>query len=335
MKEDILIIGFGQCGGNFAETFQNIGYTSASINTSNIDLDSNKCRFKYHISGAFGCHRNMNKAVEFAKKDWNNICNFIDRTFPRKKYIFFAYGAGGGTGAGLVPIMMDIMSQKNPDKKYGAFIVMPSYNEPTKQAFENARISYKQLTNVENSKCIFVLDNNKIDNKFELNKLFAHKFDCIINMTNPDMRGVIDESEIEDVFNTKGSAIIEEWDILPNNTFQFVPYLFANYSSGCQKVAIITTKEINIKELAYKIGYPENPYIGYNNHRNLFFATGVKYQEDIIHKYNEIINNWDYKNEVEGLKYEVDCKKDINNVNDEITSTKLTFDDDFFNKYMS
>lgn len=334
MKEEIVIIGFGQCGGNFAETFQNIGYTSAAINTSNIDLDANKCRLKYHISGAFGCHRNMNQAVEFAKKDWNNICNFIDRNFPRKKYVFFAYGAGGGTGAGLVPIMLDIMSQKNTNKKYGAFIVMPSYNEPTKQAFENAKITYKQLTNVKNGKCIFVLDNNKVDNKFELNNLFAHKFDKVMNMTNPDSRGVIDESEIADVFDTKGSAIIEEWDILPNNTFKFVSHLFADYISGCQKVAINTIKEINIKELAYKIGYPENPYIGYNNQTNLFFATGVKYQEDIIHKYDEIIKNWNYKNEVEGLNYEINSKQN-NNDDIQINDIKLNFDDEFFNKYMS
>ena len=337
MKDRILISGIGQCGGNFAESFQKLGYHASAINTSNADLDSNNCKTKHHIPTAFGCHGDMNVALEYAKDYWIPMCEFHDKYFPRQDIVFFAGSVGGATGARLIPIMLDIMSKRNPNKIYGAIIANPNKNESI-QALKNARLSYKDITNVVNGKAIFSLDNNKYDrNKFELNDIFAHKFNEVINMTNPDMKGNVDESEIEFILNCQGNAIIEEWDESPSGTKTFTPNPFVSYLAGAQRIAWISKKEINIKELAFKVGSPKYQYHGFKSEKNLFIASGMRYPEILMDEYNEIIEGYKGITDVKGLEYEPKQREIIKDVfvNKEVIETKPKFNDDYFNTYRS
>jgi cell division GTPase FtsZ len=319
MKERILLVGFGQCGGNIVEQFQDLDYNTMVINTSNADLEANRCKIKYHIPASFGCNRNMAKALDYAKEYYDKMYNFIESYFPRQDIIYFVGGLGGGTGAGLIPIMLDICSSKSiangSNKKYGAIVVLPKKNEPI-QSLRNAMISYKQLTNVKNGKAIFVLDNNTVDNKFKLNRMFAEKFDAIVNMTNPNARGVIDESEIEDVLTCKGNAIIQEFDIMANNMVRFKSSIFTDHISNAKKMAItsMSQTELNIKEFRCELGNIEEPYIGYNDKSNILIASGMQYPYERILEYQEIIENSDENDEVVGLDYDINIKSKRKNI---------------------
>lgn len=332
MKERILVCGFGQCGGNFAESFQNLGYNSMAINSSNIDLESNKCRIKYHIPAAFGCHRDMSKALEYAQGYYEHMCDFIDKYFPRQDIVFFVNGLGGGTGAGLVPIMGDIMSKRNSNKTYGAICVMPNINEPI-QSIKNALVSYKQITNVQGIRNLYVLDNNLVQNKFEMNDRFVRLFDDVVNISKADNRGVIDESELEVMFKCKGNAVIEEWDELVTG-YRFRDSLFTKYKGNAKNIAVSTINGVNLKEFGYKIGYPENRYYGYNDKKNMFLATGMEYPQDKINQFKDIVENYRESNNVNGLDYDCDFNKKKEERVDVKQENKVVFDDSYFKNWM-
>lgn len=326
MKERILIVGFGACGSNIAYEFDKIGYNTACINTSNADLESVGCKVKYHIPASFGCNQDIDKAVNYAEEYWDHMVNFINRNYPRTDLIFFASSTSGGTGAGIMPIMLDIMSDRDNKKTYGAITVLPSVNE-IPIALENSKRSYRQLTNVINAKNLYVLDNNNTDDKFSLNSQIARKFDYVINMTNPDARGVVDEAEIDSIFKTKGSAIIEEWIYTQSGYKTFKNCIFTPYSANASKIAFTTQKPVNFNEFQYKVGNPIHQYYGYNAETNLFIAAGIPYSDIRIKEYQDKLDSVKINNTVKGLDYDVKLKfnHNVSSSNSTVGSVKVDF----------
>lgn len=279
MKEKFLFTGVGQCGNNFAYGFEKRNYLAHCINSSNKDLQSVNCRSMYHIPGAFGCNKNQTVALNYAKTYWESMAEVIDQRFPRQTIIYFIFSLGGGTGSGVAPALLKLMIRRNPHKNYGAIIVLPDLNE-SHQSIENALNTYQKITAIEGLKNVFVLDNSNED-KFKINEIFIDRFDAIVNMANPSMKGVVDESEIEAVLACRGNSVIEEWTDEPIRSFS--TNIFTSYKSGCEYAAFTTQKEINPRDFHYKTGKPTTEtYIGYNNKRNLFIASGMPFPEDRI-----------------------------------------------------
>lgn len=311
MREKILFVGIGQCGNNIAYEMEQLGYNAMCINTSNVDLESVKCKAKYHIPTGFGCNRDRDKALDFAMNYWQTMSNVIDRYFPRQDLIYFCYSLGGGTGSGISPVLADVVAQNNPNKTYGAVVVMPRLDDD-RIILENAEICYRETTNVEGIKPLFILDNNTRDNKLEINKEFAYLYDSVVNMSNPDVNGVIDESEIEAVLRTKGNVIIEEWNELYMGNKVFNKSIFTPHYSTSQKVAVVSQKEINLRDLNFKIGNPYRSYKGHNTDKNLIIASGMTYPDMRIRDYQEAIRMGKVDrldNEVKGLSYDIRNQK--------------------------
>lgn len=190
MKERILWIGVGQCGGNFTKIFEDNGYFTFNINASYDDLRTLDSKHYFHIVGATGCNKDQQKALEYAQDYYNTIITMINNKFPQQDIIFFVYSSDGGTGGGISPVILDLISQENPNKFYGATIILPKISIPSIVSQHNALLSYKHTTEVEGLKTLFVLDNNKRDDIFSINKEFFDLFDSFINITTP-MKKVI------------------------------------------------------------------------------------------------------------------------------------------------
>lgn len=209
MKDKIGFIGLGQCGGNIASELEKLGFKTYYINTSKEDLStlSGESRNRFHIPDAEGCNHNRSKAVGYVKKYYKQILSQIGQTFADKEIIYFVFSAGGGTGGGAGPVLLEMATKAFPNKVFSFVTVLPCSNESVKIQ-TNAYKCMTEVSRIENIGASFVLDNDKAD-KFAINKGFAKLFDEMLNMTNYiSTKGNIDVAEIKEILSTRGCAII-------------------------------------------------------------------------------------------------------------------------------
>lgn len=293
MKERILFECVGQAGGNIGRLFEENGYNCMFINASNDDLLTINAKNKYHIPGGMGCNKDRQKALRYAKDYYNTMIDVIDSKFPLQDIVFFIFSLGGGTGSGIGPVMLDILSQKNPEKTYGAIIIMPSDSESL-QAQLNAVEAYKQLVSVENLKSLFVLNNNCIIDKLEINKKFFGLFDRFLNITVPDERGIIDSAELETLLKCKGNTIMMFLDHSANDKCIeegcLINPIFLNNEHGCRYIATSTIERANMSVIKNKFGAPIDTFEGYNNKDNFIVVAGMKYPEKAIQEFTNDLN---------------------------------------------
>lgn len=269
MKERILFVGIGQGGSNIVNLFKGENYLTFFLNTSGEDLQLIDSEFKYHIPGGRGCNKDREKALEFAKGYYEQITNTIENNFPSQDIVYLVFTLGGGTGSGLGPILLDILANENPNKKYNAIVVLPSFEESL-QARINAIEGYKELANTEGLNSLFILDNNKMEDKLQINEEFFKLFESIINITTPDKRGIIDKAELELLLTTKGATLIAKPGIKT---------IFADYEKGCRYIGLSTNdkdKGTNLKELEEMFGKPIDTFMGYNNKETMFVISGME-----------------------------------------------------------
>lgn len=291
MKNDVVFIGIGQCGGNIAFEMQKKGYLAGYINSSVADLNSIDSKIKYHIPGAHGCAKDQNKAAGFAKDYYNSMIDFIESNFPYQKHIIFTASAGGGTGSTIAPIMISIMNRsiKIKKKTFSLVLAMPSL-KGVPLTIQNALKTYKKVVTIERISNVYLLDNDSREDEFEVNKEFAYRFDAMFNITNPDMQGIIDQEEIMKMLRCKGNTVIETFNSLNYScNSNFNKSIFLPYESGCQYLAYSTTDKVNPYMLYKKFGTPVDPFVGYNKSLNIVMATGLPYPIERIYKYQSAI----------------------------------------------
>lgn len=288
MKERILLVCDGQGAGNIGAELTNKGFISYFINTSIVDLNTLsdiKDEYKYHLPTATGCNKDRKKAMQYAYDYHKHISNIIDKKFATQDIVYFIFTMGGGTGSGISPLLIDYMSRKNPDKHYGAIVILPSNAEPI-LALSNAVDAYNELIKIPNLKNIFMLDNN-YGNKFTLNSKFVSMFDQLMCLSTPDKRGVIDEAELEHLISCKGYVLMSYIDLVSIDNRNYKDCLqeskiFAPTMKGCKYIALYTKDELSPDMLENIVGIPRDTYVGYNGKVNFMVATGMKIEEERI-----------------------------------------------------
>lgn len=286
MKDRILFIGIGQCGGNIVSLFESIGYHSMYINTSSADLNSINGKIKYQIPASMGCGKDRNRAINFAKNSYNDIRKLIDNKFSTQDIIYIVFSASGGTGSGISPILIDILSTFNPNKQYNVICVMPSVKESIR-CLSNTVETVEQLQEIESLQSAIFLNNNSRPNKLNINAEFLDLFDRVVNMTIEDQRGIIDMVDLEKLICCKGSSIILNLDELDNDNSIFFK------SQGCKFLGITSIDEYD-DSLLNSYGMPEDIFKGYNDDYNLAILTGFEYPIEYINQLSIIIE--EYKN---------------------------------------
>jgi len=332
MKESIVVIGIGQCGSNLAYEFHQKGYTTFYINTSESDLDSIKVnnRFKYHIPASKGCAKDQTLALSYAKDYYGNMMNIIDHNFPFHNHIMFTCSAAGGTGSLIAPVLLEMMIRKNPTKNYMLAMAMPSVYEPVKP-IRNALVTYKRVIKIIGSGNIYILDNNNLDNKFDINKIFANRFDSMISITEADSRGIIDEEELQTMLKCGNNAVIDEFDI---NSETYIASIFMSYERGCKYLAYSTIREVNPNMFTQRFGVPEDRFYGFNDHKNIIMATGLPFSNSRIEQYISVIKSKEYiqSQAPKVIDYEIPfIKVREMEVKQSVQQTKF---DDILTKYM-
>lgn len=207
MKEQIGILGVGQCGGNIVSLFEQKGYECAYVNTSMEDLNSLKnAKYKMHVKGGEGASKNRKAVLQLAAESIDNIIGRINELLPQK-YLVVCFSAGGGTGSGLSPFLCSYLAQTG--RVVIPVVVLPDHEKESVKTCENAYNCCKDLSTAQGLGTMFLLDNGK-DDKFIINSQFVREFDAMINMTTISSYGNVDISEIKTMLSTSGIAIISK-----------------------------------------------------------------------------------------------------------------------------
>lgn len=327
MKERILFVGVGACGANIAKLFEDKGYLTYAMNTSKADLDATNIKYQYHIPAASGCNKDRQKALRYAKDYHQTMCDLIDNKFPLQDMVFFIYGCGGGTGSGISPIMLEILTRKNPNKHYSAIMVLPHISESVK-SIKNGLECYKQT--MENKELTtYILDNNKA-NKIAINNQFVDLFNRVINMTTPDVRGVIDQAELETLLKSKGNTVIK--DLTNNDT------IFGYCKKGCRYIGLTTVDEVNEEKYINEYGTPVDLFKGYSTKKNTIIITGTSHSINTVDRLRTAILAKNNDRDVQNSNVEFD----IPDIKDDVVefkpkkqpeNTSNNFDD-IFAKYL-
>jgi cell division GTPase FtsZ len=330
MKERILFECVGQAGGNIGKLLLDKGYICHFINSSLDDLNAIDVRdnFKFHIPNAMGCSKDRKKAMMFAKEYYPLMMETINRRFAMEDIVYFVFSLGGGTGSGIAPILLDFLSTNNPSKHYGAIVILPSTSEPIK-AQANAIEAFNQLKRIDNLKNIFVIDNSCGMNKMDINVEFVNLFDELMNITKPDIRGVIDQDELATILTTNGMITMGSFDnenlkdnIISNS-------IFAPSKYNCNKVAVsVCNDDVDVELIESITNYPNDIYVGYNDDRNFIVLCGMPFVTDRIEKLANTIKSKQFDRVNDVLEKDVDVPT-IEKVSKPKSKVKVSFDDVF------
>lgn len=342
MIERFGVITVGQCGANFGKEFEELGFLVHYINTSDEDLNTIQSPNKYHVRGAEGCYHNRDKAKEYCKKNCGELLESCINVLS-KQVILVVFSAGGGTGSGMGPMLVDILRVSFVDKIICPVMVMPDDRESIR-VLQNAHNCLVELSKIKGKGCTFLLDNNKRD-KYLINKEFVRLFIEFISLkTNLDSRGNLDSGEVIEMLGVRGNAIIcksksdsmyypSVIESIKNNVFVDV--------EGDKKIVYIGMSvpyecEDGIEYIKEYVGEWYDRYKTYNNKKeNLVGLFGLSFPssrldviKDKIHSYKQYVVD-SINSSSDG---ELDCKIDEVKIQSKVQVKEVDFKD-IFSKY--
>lgn len=270
MKSKVGLIAVGQAGGNIGVKLQEKGYNVLFVNTSEEDLDTlEKAKFKHHIKGGEGCNKDRNKAKELVIENFDEIFAEIDNKI-KEDFIYVIFSAGGGTGSGASPMLIDLLIQ-NAEKKVGAITIIPSENEPLKTHI-NAYECFKELAGIEGIGSTIVLDNNACENKLSINKDFVEAFDMMLDMpSHRDVRGNIDKAELKEIIETRGMLTVTSVEQKESTIANLIATLKNNIYAPIENDKVITyigllaANQLDLVELKKEVGNYLDAFQGYTD----------------------------------------------------------------------
>ena len=347
-KEKVGFIGVGQAGGNIAKLFEDVGYTALYINTSEEDLKTLKnSPHQYHVPNTTGCGKDRNLAKNALANFAEEICTQINDIFTQEM-IFVAFSTSGGTGSGIAPFLIDILSQET-DKKICAIAILPSEKESI-QAHINSYDCCKELTEIEDMGCTFFIDNNnsRSNDILTINNIFFFLLNDFLNkQDNYSVRGNIDETEVLKMLSAKGASAITILKNEKSNIKNLVDNFKNNIFAPRENDKIITyvgmyhskepIEEIDMQTVFAEIGTPIDLFQGYESDNTVCVLSGMSYPftrvisiRDSVMEHQEIIKKSlnvntenklddDFLSFIDGMKPKTNQKKA-----DEVKPKKLS-----------
>ena len=180
----LVVVGLGQCGCRIADEFARMGQAAArrrslnivtgvyAVNTDQADLTGLKTiKSDYHHriiigggrTGGHGVGKINEVGAALAKWDGYKVVDAVRsgaRFYETDAFLLCA-GAAGGTGSGSLPIIMDILKDRFPDKPAYALIVLPFHHEESSEE----RSIYNTATCLKSSQsvadAVILVDNER------------------------------------------------------------------------------------------------------------------------------------------------------------------------------
>lgn len=220
----IAIIGLGGAGNQIADEASKLGFHAGAINFSQSDLDSaESVELKLKLVGSEGVGKNRDEAIRLMENNWELATNFIKDNFshPSIKIIAFAFSTGGGSGSGVSPVLLDILTNEMTDKTFVAIPIIPDKSEVLVNQM-NCLSTFEQLSSLNIA--VFPIDNEKVKTNYNIvgkNKLYNVANNSVIELLKKiisytersSKNGNIDEKDLIQIFKTKGMGTISEVNV--------------------------------------------------------------------------------------------------------------------------
>ena len=340
MKSQIGFIAVGQAGGNIGLLFEKCGYSVLFLNTYQEDLTTLKdAKHTYKIKDGEGCNKDRDKAKDLVINDFEAILEQIKEKLT-EQYIYIIFSAGGGTGSGASPMLIDLMIQ-NTDKKVGAVIIIPSKTESLK-TYINMYECFKELEEIDGIGATFILDNNKADN-LSINKKFVDLFNAVTEVPlHRSIRGNIDTAEVKEMLYTRGAAIIskvsKDSTPMPRVIKSIHDNIFAPIEEDrvIKYIGLSAINSIDVSEIIKETGKPLDIFQGSNPINNICILSGLTFPYRVFEEMKKTIqeNKEDITNSLKQTR-EAKLSDDINFLSDignPSSKSKININD-VFSKY--
>lgn len=297
LKEEIRFLAVGAAGANVSQMLEKKGFKTYYVNLAKQDLDLINSPNKLHIKNGEGASKNRDKAKEVLSESIDEVLDVLEQQIT-EKYVFVVYSLGGGTGSGVGTFLADVIAD-NPDKKVGLVTILPSMRESL-QARMNTYEALSEIVALRNKLgAIFILDNNKREDKLSINRSFAGLFESFININAASsIRGVMDIAEQKTLLETSGVAMVhkmanEQSDLLatvndgiyatiePNKKIKYI---------GLSQPDMKENKDVvDINSVIDVVGQPIDTYMGYGNTETVLYLAGLSFPKTYIDNLKESI----------------------------------------------
>jgi len=199
----LVVIGLGQCGGRIADEFARLNRKASSqrrieivtgtfaVNTDAADLSgltTIRHDYQHRIliggrkTGGHGVGKINELGAEIAKDDADKVIDAIrtTRRFYETDAFLLIAGAGGGTGSGSLPVIVQHLKERYMDKPVYACIVLPfEHEEQTEErTIYNAATCLKSTYSVADA--IILIDNQRYIRKDSSLKNNLNKINALI-----------------------------------------------------------------------------------------------------------------------------------------------------------
>lgn len=215
----ISVLGLGGAGGNIANEASLLGIHAAAINFSQRDLNSaSDLKYKLKVPGSDGVGHDRGLAIRLMQDHHEMVYRFVQEHFGSPSYdiVFVVFAAGGGSGAGMAPMLLDLLTELMPEKVYVAVPIIPSTSEaPFSQANTSATVA--EIMNL--GLCVLPIDNDQVpggkeEQYRETNTRFTSFLFDLVTFTERESRnGNFDRTDLATLFRQPGMALGAEADI--------------------------------------------------------------------------------------------------------------------------
>lgn len=309
LKDYIVNIGVGQCGGNYVIELEGFGNNSFYVNSSLDDLDTIETDYnkKYCIENTKGMAKDIAYADQIITSNENDIkiAEQIYKRYSNAHIYFFYFGISGGTGGGMTIRIMEKFHEFYPDKIINAVVVSPNDEEDMIMQYNGFKclerlkecLEKGVITNLQ------ILDNNskEFSDKFMINKEFSELFEEILAFNRISTTGNLDEEELERVFCTSGITVIHripDKDVGDALSELDNDIIYTNFNRNPSVHGLILSEKhnnsINRSLIKEAFGYPMITHdTVWENNYSIIISTGMTFNDLNITKlksnYNELL----------------------------------------------
>ncbi len=216
------VIGTGQGGSRLSSTFYGLGYPAVAINTAAVDLkhieipDSNKLLLEYGLGGA-SKDLEIGKAAAEAHRD--AIRELIVDKLDSSQVFVLCTSLGGGSGAGSVETMVDILNELGKPIIVIAALPMSNEDPITKNNSLETLSKIAKMTQNNQIANLIVVDNAKIETIYSdvsqmnfydvANKAIVEPIDAFNTLSSmPSSSKALDQMELTKILLDSGACTV-------------------------------------------------------------------------------------------------------------------------------
>lgn len=210
----IAVVGIGNAGNQVAELAKRNGIDGIALNSSEKDISTLSEVNSLVIGDEKGAGKDRNIAKQFIQSSIKDL--LAEPTFKNvvtdNEVIFVVSSTGGGTGSGMAPVMVDILSRVHPKKRFILVGILP----PLKESVAAQQNTIEYLKEMRQSNPVYKLyDNNNYANQPTNKMLSTVNMEIVEDMKvirgdyqHATPYNSIDEKDMLKIIETNGRLVI-------------------------------------------------------------------------------------------------------------------------------